>query len=603
MSLILVVDDQYGKDTVMQNGFCRGAGLQMRRVAGDDIDNQSVGEVVFCRGQSVEYKNGREMRVTNDCKCVQDAVEQCGDELSLVLLDMHFCSGPIDDSGWPKGQDGDETFGNKIYTFLAGEFPELPIVILSSMKEGGLAQGHNLQYDNYFYFSKKDLCRERTVALLMKHGKIDATQAWNLLAKVAYGQEQMPEGYVLESPAIRTTYARALQIVAANNSLDPQEIPEPIVILGETGVGKRDIARFIHYSSSRRNKGKYVRVDCGTIDKNIIGAKSHLFGALKNSGYKVDAGAGCFRTADKGTIFLDEIEKLPYEIQRGVLTCIEEGRVYPLGPPGATVEPIRVNVQVVAAAHRPLGNRTDFLNDLGQRFLSEVDVPPLRERRKDIKGLIRYLLSIYFPGSELTKDFHGFLEEKHMYQNGNIRELRRVLRRSAQKHTGVNDLLLTGNEVMEEYRNNTSEEPAGSRIEQSPPQSTAGPASAPASCQDNSLATLVERIYSTNIGSDREVLQGILPKLEKTYKELRAAIAGAALSCCKDDVAEKFIGKRSADLLYGNRDGDSHRPSRTWKKALGRTDTKRVVTSKELEQLVNSWRQWPANQRQARSRS
>ncbi|HVL75454.1 MAG TPA: sigma-54 dependent transcriptional regulator, partial [Noviherbaspirillum sp.] len=163
-----------------------------------------------------------------------------------------------------------------------------------------------------------------------------------------------------------------------------------VLVTGESGTGKGVIARQIHQQSQRAD-GPFIPVNCGAIPENLM--ESELFGHVKGSFTGADkARKGLFLEADKGTIFLDEIGELPLALQVKLLHVIEEKTVRPVGGEQAR----RADVRIVAATNRDLAQMValgKFREDLYFRLsVFHVHVPPLRERRQDIPGLIRFLL-------------------------------------------------------------------------------------------------------------------------------------------------------------------------------------------------------------------
>jgi transcriptional regulator with PAS, ATPase and Fis domain len=168
----------------------------------------------------------------------------------------------------------------------------------------------------------------------------------------------------------------------------------PVVVLGETGTGKEVVARAVHRMSERG--GPFVAINCGAIPANLI--ESELFGAKRGAfSGAVEDRAGLIRSADGGTLFFDEIGELPPTAQVALLRVLQEHEVMPIG----ATRPIKVDVRIVAATHRPLERLVDsggFRADLFARLGGlTVRLPPLRERREDlglvIAGIVRRMAS------------------------------------------------------------------------------------------------------------------------------------------------------------------------------------------------------------------
>jgi Sigma-54 interaction domain/FHA domain len=153
----------------------------------------------------------------------------------------------------------------------------------------------------------------------------------------------------------------------------------PIVIVGETGTGKEFLAKAIHELSGRR--GSYVGINCGAFPRELIA--SELFGHVKGAFTGAAGGVGHVRRAESGTLLLDELVAAPEELQVSLLRVIQEKEVLPVG----AKRPEAVNVRYIAAAQVPPEEAVEagkVRRDLMARFVIQLDLPPLRERREDI---------------------------------------------------------------------------------------------------------------------------------------------------------------------------------------------------------------------------
>jgi transcriptional regulator with GAF, ATPase, and Fis domain len=167
----------------------------------------------------------------------------------------------------------------------------------------------------------------------------------------------------------------------------------PVLITGESGVGKEIVAKAIHASGARA-KEAFLGVNCGAIPANLL--ESELFGHVRGAftGAERDR-KGLFREADNGTILLDEIGEMPTKMQASLLRALQEKTVRPIG--GAKEEP--TNARVIAATNRDLMQMVQagaFREDLYYRLhVIELHVPALRDRREDIPPLIDYFLTLF----------------------------------------------------------------------------------------------------------------------------------------------------------------------------------------------------------------
>jgi transcriptional regulator with GAF, ATPase, and Fis domain len=157
--------------------------------------------------------------------------------------------------------------------------------------------------------------------------------------------------------------------------------PSPVLLIGDTGSGKERIAAEVHRLSGR--SGPYVPINCAALSRELL--ESQLFGHVKGAFTGAsEPQPGLFRSANGGTLLLDEIGELPLELQPKLLRAIQEGEVQPVG----TGRPVKVDVRLLAATNRDLSRRVaegTFRRDLYARLaMWEILVPPLRDRRADI---------------------------------------------------------------------------------------------------------------------------------------------------------------------------------------------------------------------------
>lgn len=205
----------------------------------------------------------------------------------------------------------------------------------------------------------------------------------------------------------------------------------PVLLTGETGTSKEVFAQAIHYSSKRARQN-FVAVNCSSFSKELLesemfGHKAGSFtGALKDK-------KGLFEEANNGTIFLDEIGEMAFELQAKLLRILETGEYIKIGD----TKPTRVNVRIIAATNRNLSQEIvagRFREDLFYRLsVFQIHLPPLRERAGDIRLLAKAFIKSFAeqlarPVVEIAPAFLEALDSQPW--KGNIRELRNVIERS-----------------------------------------------------------------------------------------------------------------------------------------------------------------------------
>jgi two-component system response regulator PilR (NtrC family) len=224
------------------------------------------------------------------------------------------------------------------------------------------------------------------------------------------------------SPGMKNIYNLIRQVAKTKTS---------ILITGESGTGKELIAKAIHDESKRKDK-RFVVVNCGGIPETLM--ESELFGHKKGAftGATQDK-KGLFEAADKGTIFLDEIGELTLPIQVKLLRAVQERVFKPVG----SNEDVSVDIRIISATNKKLEDEVivgNFREDLFYRLnVIEIKMPPLRERKIDIRVLAQHFLEKYSRemDKEVTKISSYAIDLLNKYDfPGNIRELENLMERS-----------------------------------------------------------------------------------------------------------------------------------------------------------------------------
>ncbi len=227
----------------------------------------------------------------------------------------------------------------------------------------------------------------------------------------------------------------------------------PVLITGESGVGKELVARALHFGGPRA-KQPFIAINCAAIPENLIEGElfGHQRGAFTGA---VSSRVGAIEAADHGTLFLDEIGEMPFAMQAKLLRVLETSVVQPVG----SVESRKVNFRLVTATNRNLGEeitRGRFREDLYYRIqVYPLEVPPLRDRPEDVPLLVTHHLSVIAIRDRRVplRLTPAALEKVLVYGwPGNVRELVNVLERA---------VLLAGDRVIDEEHVLTSPGPPG----------------------------------------------------------------------------------------------------------------------------------------------
>ncbi len=225
---------------------------------------------------------------------------------------------------------------------------------------------------------------------------------------------------VVENKQMRSIYDTAKRIA---------NVSATVLILGETGVGKDVLAKYIFHESERSRSGKYIKVNCGAIPANLL--ESELFGYAGGAftGASKNGKPGMFEMADKGVLFLDEIGEMPLDLQVKLLRVIQEREIQRVG--GTSTK--KIDVRLIAATNRNLKEMVQegkFREDLYYRLnVIPIAIPPLRERKEEIHSFIKIFLNDinvkYRMKKELDAELISFFYRHHW--PGNIRELSNLL--------------------------------------------------------------------------------------------------------------------------------------------------------------------------------
>ena len=326
------------------------------------------------------------------------------DEVDLLLLDLAM-----------PGQDG-----LAVLKTLKPESPRMPVIVLTA--QGGIDTVVNAMKAGADDFIVKPASPERLQVSIANALKLTALTGELARVNKKISGTLTFKDLIAKSPAMQ-------QVIRLGQRAAKSQIP--ILIEGESGVGKELIARAIQGESERAGR-PFVTVNCGAIPEQLV--ESILFGHERGAftGAK-DKHNGKFQEADGGTLFLDEIGELPLDMQVKLLRALQEGEVDPVG----ARRPVRVDIRLISATNRNLTQLAEeghFREDLYYRLnVFPIHVPPLRERREDIPHLLAHFVTRF--AAEEGKNIAGI--EPYTLQvlanhnwPGNVRQLENAVFRA-----------------------------------------------------------------------------------------------------------------------------------------------------------------------------
>ena len=327
-----------------------------------------------------------------------------GEHVSLMLLDLVM----------------PDVDGIQVLTKFRAVNQNVPVIVLTA--KGGIDSAVEAMRAGASDFLVKPASPERIKVSIQNALKLGALSGEVSRLKKKQQNRLVFDDLIAESAAMK-------QVIRIGTRAAQSTIP--ILIEGESGVGKELIARAIQGSSDRAGK-PFVTLNCGAIPENLI--ESILFGHEKGAFTgATDKHLGKFLEADGGTLFLDEIGELRLDMQVKLLRALQEGEIDPVG----AKRPVKVDVRIMSATNRDLAELTRegrFREDLYYRLnVFPVFIPPLRERREDVPALAQYFIGRF--AAEENKPITGFtpegLELLSSYSwPGNVRQLENTIFRA-----------------------------------------------------------------------------------------------------------------------------------------------------------------------------
>lgn len=293
--------------------------------------------------------------------------------------------------------------------------PAVEVILLTA--HGNIADGVQAIKNGAFDYLVKGDDNNKIIPLLSR-----AVENLKSIPKITPQSRYSFESIIGNSETIKVTVALAKKVAGTDI---------PVLLTGETGTGKEVFAEAIHYSSNRAGKS-FVAVNCSSFSKELLESEMFGYRAGAFTGALKDK-KGLFEEANGGTILLDEIGEMAFELQSKLLRILENGEYIKIGD----TKPTRVDVRIIAATNRNLPKEIQkerFREDLYYRLsVFQIHLPPLRERKGDVSLLAQSFATTF--SAKLRLQYREFTDaymqalEQHSW-NGNIRELRNVIERS-----------------------------------------------------------------------------------------------------------------------------------------------------------------------------
>ncbi len=299
------------------------------------------------------------------------------------------------------------------------KYAEPEIVVLIITGHGSIDSSVNAMKEGASDYILKPIDNDKLLATVRRNFEIKALRSENTYLKRALLNSVFTYDFITDNPKVKEVLKVADKI---------KNTPATVLITGESGTGKEVLARYIHFTSIRR-EGNFVGINCAALSDTLL--LSELFGHEKGSFTgAIDQKIGKFELADSGTLFMDEIGDMSLDVQSKLLRVLEERSFERVGG----IKKIQVDVRVIAATNKDMKaliKSGQFRQDLYYRLnVISCYLPPLRERQEDIPLLVDHFLNQYnqrYNKSVISIDT-GLLERLNNYNwPGNVRELQNMI--------------------------------------------------------------------------------------------------------------------------------------------------------------------------------
>ncbi len=359
-------------------------------------------------------KNGYETAVAHSGKKGLEAME-------IQVPDAVLCDFRLQD-----------TDGKTLLLKIKEKFPAMPVIIITGYSDVKMAV--DVMKHGAFDYVTKPLFPEEILLTIKK--AISSNGDYNNADTVSIPTNTGKEKPVRKKERTHTGKYLFTTNGAFGDILKQIKLVAPtnysVIIYGESGSGKESVAQHIHEQSNRSNK-PFVAIDCGALSKDLAG--SELFGHEKGAFTgALNEKTGSLEVANGGTVFLDEVANLSYDIQVSLLRVVQERKMRRVGGN----KEIELDIRIIVASNELLydaAQKGKFREDLYHRFNEfSITVPPLRERKIDIMEYADFFLEK--ANAELDKNITGFAAPvEALFKNydwpGNLRELKNVIKRAA----------------------------------------------------------------------------------------------------------------------------------------------------------------------------
>lgn len=579
---ILIIDDQYGSSEGFRTGFLKLVGAVSEH-----------GKTIKGYPYKFTFHSGQDGNKKNSPKAVEEQIRerwpaQDGSRWALVLLDVRFDQKPP--------TKNDEKFGFDVLQHLRSSFgSDLPVVMLTSEDESKRRKANIAAADGFL--PKGALSKEALEKCIMSHGLIPDTRS---------GKSNLLIGHSLS--LLKTLRGARRYAINQQGSL---------IIFGETGSGKTELARYIHELSLRTGEFRSWTA-APHFDSTIYQEK--LFGVWVGAHSKADTSkAGEIELAHKGTFLLDEVGDLPLDAQNHLLEfrrrteggfrIVARVGVYPrlkkdrdeakdsIKGELRADHKILVDVLFLTATNKPLYDaayrkeirfREDLFADLG----SPINFPSLNERREDVREIFLSFVSNLRkePKKEITVSTDVLeLLEKRDWKNSNIVGLKSIAEAAVSNLGDFDEILL--HHLPAEIKSEASYATGKKIISEIATQAPSDEAKESKSSVEVpiTLQNLVDILNTMPIDKDDPALLGAKTKLEGAFQKLMKRLAGASLERCMDPLKKEFNRQSAMRLLTGDESLKGKGPGRVLNEILGRKQ-ENEIKDEELEELVAQWK-------------